>query len=305
MTHAIGPAALASGDLSADRRLEWALASAREGDHEAAADLAAQALELAPGFAAAWFALGEAREALGRRDEAAQAYARAAALRPDDPFGAGARLARLSGATPEGLAPAYVRALFDDYAPRFDAHLTGALAYRGPALLRAAVLREGPRRFARALDLGCGTGLSGTAFRDLCATIEGCDLSAAMIAQARAKGVYDALEAGDLSEFLARRDAGCCDLALAADVFVYLGDLAPVFAAVARVLAPGGVFAFTTQAVEGGTWRLLDDLRFGHSRDWLERALAQAGFSARIEDASTRRDRGAEVPGFVVTATRA
>ena len=297
-------AAFASGDLSADRRLEWALASARAGDQEAAADLAAQALEIAPDFAAAWFTLGEAQAALGRA-EAAQSFARALALRPDDPFGAGARAARLTGETPHALAPAYVRALFDDYAGRFDIHLTGALAYRGPALLRDAVTAQGPRRFARALDLGCGTGLSGAAFRDLCARIEGCDLSPAMIAQARAKACYDALEADHLLAFLTRREAESCDLVLAADVFVYLGDLGPVFSACARVLAQGGVFAFTTQAIAAGTWRLLDDLRFGHGREWLAAALKDVGFSARVEDASTRRDRGADVPGFLVVATRA
>jgi SAM-dependent methyltransferase len=37
------------------------------------------------------------------------------------------------------------------------------------------------------------------------------------------------------------------DLALAADVFVYVNDLAPVFAEVARVLRPGGILAFTVE----------------------------------------------------------
>ncbi|QLP96269.1 MAG: methyltransferase domain-containing protein [Rhodoblastus sp.] len=299
-------AAFASGDLAADRRLAWALASAREGDHEAAADLARQALERVATFAAAWFALAEAEEALGRRASAAEAYATALRLRPDDPFGAGARAARLDGVTPPQLAPAYVRRLFDDYASRFDAHLTGALAYRGPALLRAAALADGPRRFRRALDLGCGTGLSGEAFRDVVDRLEGCDLSSAMIAQARAKGCYDALETDGLTGFLERRADAGCDLVLAADVFVYLGDLAPVFAASARALAPGGLFAFTTQAIpDGEGWRLLDDLRFGHSADWVAGALAKAGFSARVEVASTRRDRGVDVPGLLVTARRA
>jgi predicted TPR repeat methyltransferase len=306
MTHAFHAAAFASGDLSADRRLEWALASAREGDHEAAADLARQALEVAPGFAAAWFTLAEAAEALGRREEAGEAYGRALTLRPDDPFGAGVRAARLAGTTPQGMAPAYVRALFDDYAGRFDAHLTGTLGYRGPALLREAVVRRGGRRFARALDLGCGTGLSGEAFRDLCARLEGCDLSPAMIAQARAKGIYDTLEADDLIAALSRREPASFDLALAADVLVYLGDLAPVFAATGRTLSKGGLFAFTTQAVpDGPGWRLLDDLRFGHSAAWLRGALDAAGFTGvEIAPASTRRDREVDVPGFVVVAER-
>ena len=38
---------------------------------------------------------------------------------------------------------------------------------------------------------------------------------------------------------------------LAADVFVYCGDLAPIAAAVARVMAPGGLFAFTVESHDG------------------------------------------------------
>lgn len=297
-------AALASGDLAADRRLEWALASARAGDHEGAADLARQALEIAPGFAAGWFTLAEAADALGQAQEAGAAYERALALRPDDPFGAGARLARLAGTTPATLAPAYVRGLFDDYAGRFDAHLVTSLGYRAPQMLREAVTAAAPRRFALALDLGCGTGLSGEAFRDLCDRLEGCDLSAKMIAQAQAKGIYDALAVADGLGWLDARAAGSCDLVLAADVFVYLGDLAPIFAAASRALAPGGAFAFTTQAIADGDWRLLDDLRFGHSARWLAAALEAAGFAATIVPAATRRDRGVEVPGLLATARR-
>ncbi|MBL8590174.1 MAG: methyltransferase domain-containing protein [Methylobacteriaceae bacterium] len=295
-----------SGDLIADRRFAWGAAAAREGDHAAAAELFEQTLEIAPRFAAAWFALAEAREAGGAIEAARAAYARTCELAPDDPFGAGARLARLDGATPAGHAPAYVRKLFDDYAPRFDAHLTGALAYRGPELLRAAVEARGARRFARALDLGCGTGLAGLAFADLADRLEGVDLSPAMIEAARARGLYARLEAGEIVAFLAAEAAASADLALAADVFVYLGDLAPVFSATARALAPGGLIAFTTQAIDAGTYRLLDDLRFGHAPDYLRARLEAAGFAdIAIEAASTRRDRGVDTPGLVATAVRA
>ena len=52
---------ITSGDLIADRRYEMARAYAADGDLAAAADLYAQAVELSPGFASGWFALGEAR----------------------------------------------------------------------------------------------------------------------------------------------------------------------------------------------------------------------------------------------------
>src|SRR5205085_510552 len=63
------------------------------------------------------------------------------------------------------MSPAYVRALFDQYAPRFDEALKG-LAYGGPARLREADAKARPDiTFDHMLDLGCGTGLAGAAFR--------------------------------------------------------------------------------------------------------------------------------------------
>ena len=47
--------------------------------------------------------------------------------------------------------------------------------------------------FGAMLDLGCGTGLGGAAFRPFVDRLVGVDLSPAMIAQAAAKGLYDRL----------------------------------------------------------------------------------------------------------------
>ena len=77
-----GPLFISSGDLIADRRYDFARAYAPDGDLAAAADLYAQAVELVPGFASAWFALGEAREALGDREGAGTAFARAPSRSP-------------------------------------------------------------------------------------------------------------------------------------------------------------------------------------------------------------------------------
>ena len=67
------------------------------------------------------------------------------------------------------MPQAYVQALFDQYAPRFESALVDDLGYRGPALLFKAVLSVRaaagkPAFFKRAIDLGCGTGLAATAF---------------------------------------------------------------------------------------------------------------------------------------------
>jgi tetratricopeptide (TPR) repeat protein len=58
---------LSSGDLVADRRFEWARDCEAKGDLAGSADLLEQALELVPGYASAWFTLGEIAEKLGDR----------------------------------------------------------------------------------------------------------------------------------------------------------------------------------------------------------------------------------------------
>ena len=56
------------------------------------------------------------------------------------------------------------------------------------------------------LDLGCGTGLAGAAFKPLAARLDGVDLSPAMIEKARARQIYDHLQVADLQTALGRPD---------------------------------------------------------------------------------------------------
>src|SRR3981081_2838381 len=84
---------LSSGDLMADRRFDFARDLQLKGDLAAAADLLLQATELAPGFASAWFTLGEIREQLGEREAAAAAFRKAQMADTDARPGAGPRLA--------------------------------------------------------------------------------------------------------------------------------------------------------------------------------------------------------------------
>src|SRR5258705_8869227 len=159
---------ISSGDLIADRRFEFAKDLEKRGDLAGAADLYAQAAEVAPGFASAWFALGEVRSRLGDNVAAVDAFQRARTSDPEDRHGATVQLARLTGeATP--MPAGYVRALFDQYAKHYDLSLLEGLDYRGPQLLFDAVMAAcdalgRQSYFDRALDLGCGTGLASGLF---------------------------------------------------------------------------------------------------------------------------------------------
>jgi predicted TPR repeat methyltransferase len=304
--------AVSSGDLIADRRYGFGRDLASRGDLSAAADLFAQTVEAAPGFAAGWFALGETRAKLGDSAGAAAALREALRLDPRDTHGAALHLARLGAAGPEGaMSPSYVRTLFDQYAPRFDGALVEALAYRGPERLLDAVMRaralSPATQFGTMLDLGCGTGLAGAAFRVRVRHLTGVDLSPGMIARARAKGIYDRLETGELLEFLAAERAARrrYDLVIAADVFVYLFDLAPVARAVAGVLNPGGLFAFTLETHGGDGVELGEKLRFRHGAAHVRAAVAGGPLQLlELAPVATRIESGGTVPGLLAIAMR-
>jgi predicted TPR repeat methyltransferase len=306
-----GPLFVSSGDLIADRRYKWAIDQAAAGDFAGAADILAQTVALAPGFATAWFALGAVRDRLRDRDGAIAAFETARDADPDDYHGARLQLARLGcGETAPAMSETYVRRLFDQYAARYDTALTERLAYRGPALLRDAVERAmqapgRPPHFHSTLDLGCGTGLGGAAFRAVTDRLVGVDLSPAMIAQAEGKGLYDRFATGDLADFLAV-EAGSgetYDLVLAADVFVYVNDLTPIVAATARVIASGGLFAFTVETHSGDGMKLLPTLRYAHGEPYMRRALTAAGFTpVSVSRAAVRSEKGVPVEGLVVVA---
>jgi predicted TPR repeat methyltransferase len=301
---------MSSGDLIADRRFDFARDLQSRGDLLAAAELMEQALELAPGFASGWFALGELREELNQHTAAIDAYRRACEADKDDKHGAKLRLIRLGVESLAEMSPAYVRSLFDQYAPKFEAALVGDLNYRGPEILLKSVLAarhaaQRPAFFKRAIDLGCGTGLAGRAFASIVDVIDGFDLSPGMIERAQSIGIYHRLEVVDMVQALSNEPDVSADLILAADAVVYLGDLVPLLNAASRVLAPNGLLAFTVEAHSGERFVLGAGLRYTHGEAYLRKAIDEVGLKlGELSSVSTRTDGGKSVPGFVITAEK-
>ena len=291
---------MSSGNLTADRRFAYALLLRRDGDAVAAAEVLSQTLELVPNWPEGRFALAETLAEAERKYDAIPAYEAYLKLDPADSMGAAVKLALLTKTTPDTLPEAYLRRLFDEYAPRFEKALIEKLKYRAPQIIRAAVDTARPEgTFARAFDLGCGTGLAGAVLRDRAHWLGGVDLSAAMIKGAEAKKIYDQLTVGDMMAALDDLDANC-DLIVAADVLTYVGDLAGGFAAVRQHLAPGGLFAFTVQRHDGDGFALGAEHRFRHSLAYVEGLAARTGFDVLLlEDAVSRQEKGVDVPGLV------
>jgi predicted TPR repeat methyltransferase len=305
-----GPLFVSSGDAIADGHYRSALERIARGDLVGATDILARTVEFAPAFATAWFALGAIRDNLGDRAGAIAAWQMARNADPDDYHGARLQLARLgAGDGTPAMTATYVHRLFDQQAATFDATLTERLDYRGPEILLEAVggIGEPRLRIGSMLDLGCGTGLSGAAFRPHVDWLVGVDLSPAMITKAREKGLYDRLAVDDLRRFLdAEADTHALyHLVLAADVLVYVNDLAPVAASAARVLAPAGSLAFTVETHPGDGVVLQPTLRYAHGQAHVRAAIADAGLELlRLSHASTRTEKGAVVAGLIVVASK-
>lgn len=299
---------MSSGDVIADRRFDYGRDLDLRGDLTGAADLFLQAIELRPDFASAWFALGDVRERLGDNEGAMAAFARATA--GADLLGAGLRLLRLNGGAAAAMPPHYVAALYDQYAPRFEQSLVGELDYRGPALLHEAVQAAcaGSGRamaFRRGVDVGCGTGLAARAFAACIAEFIGIDLSAEMIRRAHLTGLYRTLQTADAVDGLRQQPDASADLVLAADMMIYLHDLTALFDQAARVLEPGGLFAFTAETHDGDGVVLGPGLRFAQSQTYLRALLADAGLVVdRIDRASIRNERQLPVQSLVMVASK-
>ena len=255
-------------------------------------------------------------------EHAANAYRKALQVWPGLSE-ASAALSRVS-ASLSGASPAYVEALFDEYATGFDEALVERLDYRAPELLVAAVRTAlGSRAVhapvARALDAGCGTGLVGVRLRPLASHLTGVDLSSKMIERARARdGVYDALERSELVAFLrAVKPSERYALIACADVLNYLADLADVLAAAAAALEAGGLLAFTLELPAFDTagreresadwrWEPLPSGRYAHNAAWVVGEARRHGFEL-VERAAVpklRVDGGVPVPGSLVVLAK-
>ncbi|MGE0419862.1 MAG: methyltransferase domain-containing protein [Acetobacteraceae bacterium] len=290
----------------------------RRRDFNGAVRLAEQARSVGIADACLFGLMGHALSSLGRHDDASDAYQEALKLGPDDPYVR--HLVSTTGAVPQGRrAPeAYVRAVFDGYADRFEGHLI-SLGYRIPGVMRRVVLdhpalgAEG--HIGPVLDLGCGTGLVGLALGDLpLGPITGVDASPGMLAHAHRKGLYAELIEADLMTMLAR-ESRRWPLIIAADVMCYFGALDEVFAAVHARLAPFGWFVLSLETLVpdhdgvvpgNGNWALMRQGRYAHAPDYVCRVARQAGLRICLQAPEVIRfEGGVPVDGSLLVLERA
>lgn len=254
-------------------------------------------------------ALGVSLYALHRREEAAQVYRDWLARDPDHPVPRHMLAACGGAAAPPRADDDYVRKVFDGFADSFDEQLLQNLGYRAPQVLVDALgkMLSAPASNLDVLDAGCGTGLCAPLLRPYARRLVGVDLSEGMIDKARLRGGYDELDVAELTSFL-RANHQAYDAVLSADTLVYFGELQDVLKAAHASLRPDGWLAFTLEVAQGEDDRI--DLspsgRYQHTRRYVERVLAAAGFSrTSISTDTLRKEGGQPVAGWVVLAQRA
>jgi predicted TPR repeat methyltransferase len=150
------------------------------------------------------------------------------------------------------------------------------------------------------IDLGCGTGLVGKLFRGLASSLTGIDVSGCMIRRAERLQIYDSLVLDDIVTYLSARQEPC-DLVLAADIFIYIGDLAAVFSAVSRLLRPGGLFAFSLETIDDGDYFLQPNRRYAQSLAYIHRLANQYGLTIlSTNPVSLRRQGNQNAAGGII-----
>jgi predicted TPR repeat methyltransferase len=269
-----------------------------QGDDTAAEASYREAIQSQPLLAEPYVNLGRMLQSLGRNEAAAGVFAQAQDHGLDAGlFGHLLAAARSAGAaagpaTSPRAPDAYVRQTFDAFAAGFERRLVGELGYDVPQRLAALALNGWkPDSGLDVLDLGCGTGLVGDALAEAQAAprLVGVDLSPAMLAEADKKGRYQALHNADVEAWLAGAPAASFGLIVAADVFIYIGELDNLFGHCARVLRTGGRFAFSVETCDGDGYRLLPSGRYAQADAYVARLAAQHGFDVAAREAAEIR----------------
>jgi predicted TPR repeat methyltransferase len=325
---------LALAPRTAKARNNLGLALARLGKLDEAIHSLEKAAEMDPHYGEAWFNLGDAYYCRGQLQKAVDAFQHSIRLIPDffeahynlgiaqhdlkllpeaieslkrtielNPEHTAARhmLAALSGKTPDSAPQQFVINLFDQYSDRFEKDLTKRLEYRIPARIRELLSEyiNTATRFAKVMDLGCGTGLSGQAFHDIADYLAGIDISPKMLEQARGKEIYDELYLGDLCEQL-QQFPGVYDMFIATDVMVYIGNLKPLFSIVSSKAQPGAYFVFSVESLEEGDFILQPTGRYAHSSAYISKLASVSDFTVLAHEKTGIRKEGETwIPGDI------
>ena len=195
--------------------------------------------------------LGKTQEAMNCYQKAIDLYDHVLALNPNNSGAYSSRETALhflnsqAGVATKTAPEDYIKTLFDDYAKRFEQHLTIVLDYKVPQVLVNSLysLLGSNLIFDNVIDLGCGTGLSGKEFRPISKRLVGIDLSPKMIEIAEGKKIYDLTENIEVNKYLETKSEKY-DLFIATDLLIYVGDPTQLFSNISKTSKSKQFFCF-------------------------------------------------------------
>lgn len=287
----------------------------RQGRDEEAVEALCTSITLMPKNPESRRLLATAYYTMGKRTEAAAVFKQWLDEEPDDPTARHMYAACSGEDVPLRADDSYIEQTFDHFASSFDEQLQVKLHYRAPELVTEALLRHAlpEDRPLVILDAGCGTGLCGPLVAARAERLVGVDLSGAMLAKAEGRGGYHQLVKAELTAFMDAATAEY-DVILSADTLVYFGALEPALGAARTALREQGLLAFTVEQHpvtqhpddQPADYRMNPHGRYSHSREYIERVLADSGFDVLdLTSAVLRREAGVPVNGLVVVARTA
>lgn len=156
----------------------------------------------------------------------------------------------LKQATLLGGDPDAIREFYENWSENYDTDLLLSIGYVGPEIAAEELVKH-VGDTALILDAGCGTGLVGIELikRKWDLTIDGIDLTPAMLAQSRSKGAYRKLNVADMAGPLFDIDDDVYDGVVSAGVFT-AGHVGPAgIDELIRVAKPGAPIVLTVRDI--------------------------------------------------------
>lgn len=186
----------------------------------------------------------------------------------------------------------YSEKLFDNFADNYELVLE-KIAYNLPSRIRDLA---GDVK-GTIVDLGCGSGLVGQALKTSENQIIGIDVSKKMLEAAAKKHVYSKLLKADIVAYCKQNiKALTPSLVIAADVFCYIGNLAPILTTL-----QGQKLIFSVEVLdEDGDYKLNEAGRYRHTPQYVETLLQQNSFNSFEKfEITLRQENGADVNGLI------
>lgn len=198
----------------------------------------------------------------------------------------------------------YARTLHNSKAENFENHLINNLHYNAPNQLKDLLNKSSQEieNFKNAIDIGCGTGLSGDPFYKKIENFVGIDLSEEMLTIAKDKNIYNRLVHSEANSALVN-EKKIYDLIISIDTFIYIGDLETIFENIKKILVTESFFIFTTEHYYGDKFKLNKSGRYSHSYDYIKKILDSNSFKIlNFEESRLRKEKGRWINGgFYIT----